>query len=77
MSTSVIDQNSLFGNVNLDLHMLQETLILPQTLSNVLPLINNINSILVYNFAQMVNLYNSGNELALSMLQMTRFLAFW
>jgi hypothetical protein len=85
LSTPVIDllekfqQKSLFKNVNLDLRLQQDTPTkkntLIQTLSHVLPFIDNINSIQGANFEQLVNFYNSNNELAMAMLEMTRFLA--
>jgi hypothetical protein len=78
---SVIDllekfqRKSLFGNVNLNLRLQHDALILTKTLSHVLPFIDNINSIQGANLAQLVNFYNSNNELAMAMLEMTRFLA--
>jgi hypothetical protein len=82
LSTPIIDllekfqKNSLFGNVNFDFCMQQHTLILPQTLSHLLPFIDNINSIQGADFEQLVSLYNSNNELAMAMLEMARFLEF-
>jgi hypothetical protein len=81
MSTSVIDllekfqQNSLFGDVNLNLRLQHDTNTLTKTMSHVLPFIDNINSIQGAYFEQLVNFYNSNNELAMAMLEMTRFLA--
>jgi hypothetical protein len=67
-------QNSLFGNVNLDLYAERSTNELLQTLSHILPSIENINSIQGRTIAQLVGLYNANSGMAMAMLKMARFL---
>jgi hypothetical protein len=78
-------QNSLLGNVNLDLR-LQKGLWgidntpnaqwnrLLKTLAHLLPAIGNINSIRSEKIAQLAGLYNANSEMAMTMLKMARFL---
>jgi hypothetical protein len=81
LNTSVINllqkfqQNSLFGNVNLDMRLRDGSI--PETLSHLLPLIDNLNSIQGENIAQLVAFdnANSYSEMAMGMLKMARFLA--
>jgi hypothetical protein len=69
-------QSSLFGNVNLDLrlHPLGRRNELRETLSHILPSIDNINSIRGQTIAQLVGLSNANSDLAMAMLKMARFL---
>jgi hypothetical protein len=69
-------QASFFGNVNLDLrlHPLGINNELLQTLSHILPSIDNINCIRGARITQLVGLSNSNSEAAMTMLKMTRFL---
>jgi hypothetical protein len=79
LSTPVINllqkfqQNSLFGNVNLDICIAGGNTLL-QTLSHILPSIDNINSIRGKTIAQFAGLDNANNEMAMTMLKMARFL---
>jgi hypothetical protein len=77
-------QNALFGNVNLDLRLLQQDKSIREntlltTLSHVLPLINNnsinFNSIQVGSIAQLANFQSANNDLAMRMLERARILA--
>jgi hypothetical protein len=84
LNTSVINllqkfqQNSLFGNVNLDMRIMRDgdrdrSIRVRETLSHLQPLIANLNSIQGGNIAQLVAFDNANSDMA--MLKMARFLA--
>jgi hypothetical protein len=77
-----VKQNSLLGNVNLDLRLQKALWGIDntpnaqwlKTLSHLRPAIDNINSIRYEKIAQLAGLYNANNEMAMTMLKMARFL---
>jgi hypothetical protein len=84
LNTSVINllqkfqQNSLFGNVNLDMRIMRERdgdRSIRETLSHLQPFIANLNSIQGGNIAQLVAFNNANSDMAMAMLKMARFLA--
>jgi glutamate-1-semialdehyde aminotransferase len=66
-------QKSLFGHVNLDLRQ-HIGVNLRETLSHILPSIDNINSISGETITQLVSLCNANSEAAMAMMKMARFL---
>jgi hypothetical protein len=78
LNTSVINllqkfkQNSLFGNVNLDLHKRDSSI--RQTLTHLLPLIDNIHSIQGQNILQLAALYYANSGMPHCGIMMARFL---